>query len=328
MAKAKIIIGIHGLGNKPPKILFEEWWRLSILEGLKGIGYPRTSIDFELVYWADALHPNPLNPNEKKESSELFLDEKYHPAINKKVEGNNSLKSSMSQYIRDQFNNILFNEKLHINFPSITDFIIKHFFKDLSVYLTENCVTEDNTECLAKEVIQEKLHQTLLKHQDKEILLLSHSMGTIVAYDVLTKFSKELKINTWITTGSPLGVPFIYSELKFDSHQPEESLAYTPDSITNNWLNFADPNDKLAVNYELDKLFLPNIHDVKPEAMLVCNNYESNSIKNPHKTYGYLRAPEISKVIDDFLCIGKSKFSIWMRKKFISVLSKLKNPNI
>jgi hypothetical protein len=230
----------------------------------------------------------------------------------------------MSQYIRDQFNNILFNEKLHINFPSITDFIIKHFFKDLSVYQTKNCVNENYSECLAKEVIQEKLYQTLLKHQESDILLFSHSMGTIVAYDVLTKFSEKLKLHTWITTGSPLGVPFIYSGLKYDSHQPEDSLARTPDAITGQWFNLADPNDKLAVNYELDKLFSPNIHNVKPEAMLVSNDYENNNIKNPHKSYGYLRTAEVAKIIDDFLCIGKSKFSIWMRKKFFAALSKVK----
>jgi len=327
MAKSKIIIGIHGLGNKPPKILFEEWWRLSILEGLRNIGYRRTNLNFELVYWADVLHPVPLDPYEKDEDSELFLEEKYNSAVNRKAEENNSLKSSMAQYIREQFNNILFNEKLHINFPSITDFIIKHFFKDLSVYLTENCVSENNSECLAKDVIQERLHQVLLKHKDKDILLISHSMGTIVAYDVLSKYNNELNINTWVTTGSPLGVPFIYGELKFESHQTKSSLAVTPNSITSNWFNLADLNDKLAVNYELDKLFAPNIHGIKPGAMLINNDYESNGIKNPHKTYGYLRSPELSQIIDNFLCIGKSKFSIWMRKKFFSVLAKFKSNN-
>ena len=59
----KIIIGIHGLGNKPPKDLFDNWWQQSIAEGLKRIGRPRHDFNFELVYWADSLHPVPLNPN-------------------------------------------------------------------------------------------------------------------------------------------------------------------------------------------------------------------------------------------------------------------------
>ena len=32
---AKVIIGIHGLGNKPPKDILEKWWKLSIEEGFK-----------------------------------------------------------------------------------------------------------------------------------------------------------------------------------------------------------------------------------------------------------------------------------------------------
>jgi len=32
---ANIIIGIHGLGNKPPKPLLEHWWKLAMIEGLK-----------------------------------------------------------------------------------------------------------------------------------------------------------------------------------------------------------------------------------------------------------------------------------------------------
>ncbi len=73
----KIIIGIHGLGNKPPKYLIEEWWRLSITEGLSKIGKHFSKFDFEMVYWADSLHPDPLNPYEDDEDSELFLSEKY-----------------------------------------------------------------------------------------------------------------------------------------------------------------------------------------------------------------------------------------------------------
>ena len=30
-----IIIGIHGLANKPNKKTLEDWWKKSILEGLK-----------------------------------------------------------------------------------------------------------------------------------------------------------------------------------------------------------------------------------------------------------------------------------------------------
>ncbi len=44
-------------------------------------------------------------------------------------------------------------------------------------------------------------------------------MGTIVAYEVLIKVEKEINIDTLITIGSPLGVPFIFEKLKNDKSQ-------------------------------------------------------------------------------------------------------------
>ena len=35
---SKVIIGIHGLGNKPQKNLLEEWWKAAINEGFNLAG--------------------------------------------------------------------------------------------------------------------------------------------------------------------------------------------------------------------------------------------------------------------------------------------------
>jgi len=44
--ESKIIIGIHGLGNKPPKTILEKWWRQAIEDGLKFNKYSETKFDF------------------------------------------------------------------------------------------------------------------------------------------------------------------------------------------------------------------------------------------------------------------------------------------
>ena len=36
-ARKKVIIGIHGLANKPEKKYLEPWWKSAILEGLEKI---------------------------------------------------------------------------------------------------------------------------------------------------------------------------------------------------------------------------------------------------------------------------------------------------
>ena len=57
-----VIIGIHGLKNKPPKELLEKWWKTSISDGLNNIGQHDIEFQFELVYWADLEYSKPLDP--------------------------------------------------------------------------------------------------------------------------------------------------------------------------------------------------------------------------------------------------------------------------
>jgi len=318
---AKIIIGIHGLGNKPPKYLLEEWWRLSINEGLKKIKSHFADYDFELVYWADSLHPDPLNPFEDDEDNELFLSEKYEPTAKVKRVKSNGFRENFINFFKKQRDKILFNETLHVKFPSLTDLIIKHFFKDLDIYLTQQCVEKNKADCLAQDIIRDKLADILQKHKEKEILFIAHSMGTIVAYEVLIDIEDEVNIDSLITIGSPLGVPFIFEKLKNDKSivPGEESKLRTPDNILTEWINLADLDDKIARSADMTKLFKINSHNVAPVMEVVENDYESEGIENPHKSYGYLRTPEVAYIIDDFLSRGRNKFMLWIRTKFKKV---------
>jgi len=298
--KKKIVIGIHGLGNKPPEKLLYDWWLKSIKEGLAKINRGNLKFEFELVYWANIMHPEPLDPDETDKEAELFLDEKYVPEVNASEVGERTFQQNMVEYFREQLNKIIFNEKLHVNYPAATDLIIKLFFKELAVYFTENCSGEGLENCLIREIIQEKLMRVIEKHADKKILLIAHSMGTIVAYDVLMNIEEDgIGVNTLLSCASPLGVPFIYNKIKHERGFKNKALV--PNSIKNKWFNLADLNDKIAVNYELNKLFEPNKYGVFPVPTTVVNNYEFNGIKNPHKSYGYLRTKETAKIIANFL---------------------------
>ena len=320
----KIIIGIHGLGNKPPKDLLGKWWQQSIAEGLKNIGRPRHDYNFELVYWADSLHPVPLNPNETDESSDLYLSERYAPREHGSANKLNGIKEKFINFFKRQRDKILFSEKMHVKFPSITDLIIKHFFKDLDIYLTQKCVEENKSDCLAKDIIRDRVTDVLKRHTRKDILLIAHSMGTIVTYEVLIQSEKELEIDSLITIGSPLGVPFIFDKLKNElSVVPEDNNKLrTPENINTEWINLADIEDKVAQSDDLKELFKSNSKDVGPTSHLVKNDYQSEGIENPHKSFGYLRTPELAQIIDDFLCRGKNKFIVWLTRKFNSLRNK------
>jgi hypothetical protein len=78
---ARVIIGIHGLGNKPDKATLKKWWRMSMNEGLKSIGKEDTSLTkFEMVYWADVMYDKPLDKSVKDPENPYFIEEKYTKA--------------------------------------------------------------------------------------------------------------------------------------------------------------------------------------------------------------------------------------------------------
>ena len=76
---SKIVIGIHGLRNKPEEKLLSDWWKHSILEGLNLNSCSVKDFKFELVYWADSIYPEALRINEKNRMSPLFLGSPYLP---------------------------------------------------------------------------------------------------------------------------------------------------------------------------------------------------------------------------------------------------------
>ena len=47
--------------------------------------------------------------------------------------------------------------------------------------------------------------------------------------------------------------------------------------------------------------FEENAAHLRPKDKIVFNDYEYGGIKNPHKSYGYLRTLEMAEIIDDFL---------------------------
>ncbi len=76
-----IIIGIHGLANKPEEKTLEDWWKKSISEGLEeNCGVKNPSFDFEMVYWADLLYKNPQHEDKAFNFDKLYNKEPYRPA--------------------------------------------------------------------------------------------------------------------------------------------------------------------------------------------------------------------------------------------------------
>ena len=322
---SKIIIGIHGLGNKPPRKVLKKWWKKSIQEGLRAFGHPRLFLKFELVYWANFLHPVPLNLKMKDKKDSAYLKEPYVPAHEFETKKPSKIRQKFLDYLEKQMDKIFLKEDLSINFSSVSDMIIHRFFTDLDIYYSQSYMTINGKEQRVKDIIREQLAQTLRKHKNKKIMLIGHSMGSIISYDVLTYTAPHIKINTFITIGSPLGLPIIMSKIASEQKQElfKKEKLNTPESVVNNWFNLSDLTDRVAINYTLGDDYDKNKNHVKAIDKIVYNNYEYDGKRNPHKIYGYLRTPEMSEIIHNFFNQDRNKFTVWLTNKIDKYLKKL-----
>jgi len=318
---AKVIIGIHGLGNKPPKQQLEQWWKLAMEEGLKNNNYTTTIPQFELVYWADILYDKPLTENDP--ANPYFLDETYTKAPENNLHESHNLRKKFVGFIGKQLNKIFLNEDFSMNYSAITDTLVSRYFKELEMYYSEINIGNGRK---VRDLIRERLLAVLKKYRKKEIMLISHSMGSIIAFDVLTFLVPQLKINTFVTIGSPLGLPIVVGKIAAEQKRRYngENHMITPPGVVKNWFNFSDILDKVAFNYALADDFSANSNGIKPTDFLVENDYKMNGEPNPHKSYGYLRTPEFSKVLNDFLTVEKQSMKGKIAQKTIGMFKYLK----
>jgi pimeloyl-ACP methyl ester carboxylesterase len=184
----------------------------------------------------------------------------------------------------------------------------------LEIYYNQGQVNKNGKTFCVRDLIRKRLADVLDQHKDDEIFLIAHSMGTIVAYDVLVLQLTHSEIDTFATIGSPLGIPTViskiaaeYKKIFNDSLKPS-----TPASVKRYWYNFSDVEDKVAMNYNLADDYEANESGIKAIDFTVNNNYIMNGVKNPHKSFGYLRTPEFSKALFEFLIQDRMKITIWL----------------
>jgi hypothetical protein len=230
--------------------------------------------------------------------------------------------------LEKQLDKIFLNDDLTINFSFIGDSIIKMYFKELDYYYAKELPEDKGNGVSVRDLIRNRLLKLLIKYQDDEILLIAHSMGSIIAYDVLNYTSREININTLVTIGSPLGFPVIMGKIAADRKVklPEPEKLKAPEAIRKKWYNLSDLEDKVALIYRLGANFDANSRGVKVIDKIIDNNYSINGKKNPHKSYGYLRSPEMATILTGFLdSVPERRFVSIIRKIFRTPISMMRN---
>lgn len=121
---------------------------------------------------------------------------------------------------------------------------------------------------------------------DEPSVVIAHSLGTIIAYNVLSRRgSAAPKIPLFLTVGSPLGIRAISGRL-------ELPLANPPG--VRHWVNVRDPRDVVALHPLTEEYFniLPRIEDF---------SRVDNCSDNRHSIQGYLSDTFVARCVHDAL---------------------------
>src|SRR5690242_18461537 len=126
---ASVIIGIHGLANKPPPEEKQEWWKQALIEGLKrNCSKTTDDLAFDFVYWADLRYKPPISLEMNPEPYYLDVGSGPFPSYqaHKWVAVFNEITSVVGREV-----NFL---DLHTGIDKVGDFVLERELQDLAAY--------------------------------------------------------------------------------------------------------------------------------------------------------------------------------------------------
>lgn len=148
-----------------------------------------------------------------------------------------------------------------------------------------------------------------LTNQD-DVMLISHSLGSVIAFDVLWKFSyygeyRELRergtrVNHWLTMGSPLGNETVKQRLKGAAATGPRRYP----TIARKWTNIAAKDDFICHDERIgdDYRKMAGSHLEEPVVDIDAFNLAVRGSKsNPHHGAGYLVMPQVADAVAAWL---------------------------
>ena len=280
-----IIIAIHGRGNKLPTTTLSAHWQQALKHGLQRYNQSQLhpQIDFKMAYYADHFYQQPLVLSAATTTAIAQIHTiKPLPTYNRHdneqpipLSAPPHWATKIAEWMEDKFNLLSFISK-----PFLKSLLpdIHYYFHDPSY----------------QRAVEQPLIKLLNQYQHRPIILLSHSMGTVIAYNVLHQLSRQPtppQISTWFTFGSPLGLTCVKGFLPKITQQPSVKKLATPDCVTEQWINVSDKTDIVCIDHDLSDDYLANRHQIQPQDCYITNHYPGNS----HKSYGYLWSDVIAK---------------------------------
>lgn len=153
-------------------------------------------------------------------------------------------------------------------FTGASTFTIEKFLKDVYLYVSNREVARQ-----INQIVEEKL-------TDQPTIVIAHSLGSVVGYNVIRNRRPTLKLRKFITVGCPLGLKAVSSKLGVPENPGGKG----------GWYNAYDERDIVALN-PLDDTYFPT------DPIIINNNHVDNQTDNRHGIVGYLNDAGVARQV-------------------------------
>ncbi len=293
---------IHGIANKPPPADLLRIWRETLADAAQGLPLGDLGVTSSLVYWADLLYEK---PDDNLAAYEGVLENTAQA-----VDGGGNVPPPLARDAEEA----AFLEGLRATLTSMSDaridaepppvpplpqgtleriplpwFIKKQimnaYLRDVHHYLFD-------VEFAPPGRPPVRIQQTIRKRFVAAVgapmvtpphVVVSHSMGTIIAYDCLKRVPECARIDGLITIGCPLGIDEVQDRLRPEWTRDD---GYPFERLAGNWINIFDRLDPVCgFDPELANDFREHARD----------SVEDRAVQNDgawrHSATKYLRQP-------------------------------------
>ena len=303
---------IHGIANKPEQQALLRIWRDSLARD-EGVDLGAEGITSSMVYWADVLYEHPEQEMAEHENTDSVIA-KDDPEIDMGWQG--ELSGAEKKWAEEMAKKLHFDadapegdenfaptqeemEQLEsVDFERIPlpwwlkRRLMKILLRDVHHYLFNTEITTRGITYKVQDEIRARFVEALEEgaNTDGRHVVVSHSMGTVIAYDCLKRVDNCPPVDALMTVGSPLGLDEVQDKLKPGWSRrngfPESKLRLL------DWVNVFDKLDPVAG-------FDPNIrNDFKLDGRVKVEDInEQNYGRWRHNISKYLGGSELRNAL-------------------------------
>lgn len=308
---------IHGIGNKPKSDELLHIWRRVLTETDVPLDLPEEGVTSSMVYWADLMYQSPdadlSNYEGVLENTAQAIDASGGAEL---PQGDTDAERRFIEAMRKQLTDMSDEEidaavATHAaptadpSAPALERVPLPWFLKkplmsvllrDVHHYLFDKQFGPPGRPAVRiQQTIRQRFVDALaaVPADNGPHVVVSHSMGTVIAYDCLKRVGSCPGIDGLITIGSPLGLDEIQDQMKPGWSRID---GFPAERVRDRWFNFFDRLDpvcgldpRLANDYQRGSL-----HTVHDQAVENSGLWRHSSVK-------YLRQPALGQALRSLL---------------------------